>query len=392
MVQSNRTLNILFGGEAPAPVVGVEIQPSDGPLLISDTDYSWSIIWFDGHGTSSAAAHGTFAVAILGTNPGNSADWHGAEWISSASNGSLSTYRTEFVLPPTAGAYSAPPTRARLYIVGLGYAKTWINGNVTDTHELGQYVTFEERVLYDCVDVKDFLRPGKNVLGVMLGHGWIDPRGIEPGVPGGHPGIAPRQFLLLLSVTAAGSGVASYFPSSTGTSGSTATTATTTGKGQLAGAASSADASSALTFTATVGPVRTFDMFKGEQFDGRVAAALKGWSTPEYNPSTSSSGTTTSTISTEKSSSTSSTSSTGSTSTTGTTETNATGVTNVATTTTKWVPAIAPIVGPAAWKSAVNAHHAANIIQTKEVFTPISRPYAPGGWAPSVASAVHTVF
>jgi alpha-L-rhamnosidase len=298
VVHSNRTLNIPFGGGS---MMAAQIQ------LISDVDYSWSVAWFDALGTRSTTAHGTFTVAILDTDPSSSPDWHGAEWISSPSNGSLSTYRAEFALPA-----GARPARARLYMVGLGYAKTWINGNLTDTHELGQYLTFEERVLYDCVDVTDLLRGGKNVLGVMLGNGWLEPRGIKPGVPGGQPGIAPRQFLLLLSVTAPGGGGVSYFHSST--------------ESQKFGA------SAPLTFTATMGPAQTFDMYKGEQYDGRVAAALKGWSTPDFTPST---------------------------------------------TATKWVPAIPPTVGPSTWKSHVCAHHSANIIQTKEGFNPRGAPEEP---------------
>jgi alpha-L-rhamnosidase len=298
VVHSNRTLNIPLGGEA----AGLADPMS---LLISDTDYSWSVVWIDAHGAHSAAAHGTFTVAMLGTSP-NSPDWHGAEWLSSTSNGSLSTYRAAFELPA-----GAPPARARLYIAGLGYAKTWINGNITDTHELGQYVTFEERVLYDCIDVRDLLRPGKNVLGVMLGLGWLQPRGVEPGFPGGQPAIAPRQFLLLLSVTAPGGEVTNFRSSSV---------MTKTGQ-----SGQHSEAASALTFSATTGPAKTTDMYKGEQYDGRIAAALKGWSTPGYTPGS-----------------------------------------------TQWVPAIPPVVGPATWQSQVNAHHAANIIQTKEVFTPIT--------------------
>ena len=328
VVRSNRTLNIAFGGAAAVSTAAAAADtdaaassaaPST-PLLTSDTDYTWSVVWFDAHGARSAAAHGTFTVAILDTSPGSSSSsssssssgWHGAEWVSSPANGSLSTYRATFDLPA-----GAPPARARLYAVGLGYAKTWLNGNLTDTHELGQYVTFEERVLYDCVDVRGLLRPGRNALGVMLGHGWLEPRGVEPGLPGGHPAIAPRQFLLLLSVTMMPGGEVLYFPS---------VAAATDAGGQRQGA------ERALTFTATTGPAKTLDMFKGEQYDGRVAAALEGWSTPEYVPSAG---------------------------------------------TAVWVPAIPPVVGPRTWKSQVNAHHAANIIQTKEVFTPVQQPEQP---------------
>lgn len=238
-VHSNRTLNIPYGGAprssaAAAPTAagaaaatepaGAAMPPRGGApaaALKSDTDYSWSVTWTDAHGVASAPAIGTFSVAILSDDTSN-ADWHGANWVSSVANGSLSTYRAAFNLP-------AAPVRARLYFVGLGYAKTWINGNLSDTHELGQYVTFQERVLYDCVDVSShlvqvtaqaphhnlistdgFLRDclwvqGENVLGMMLGNGWFSQVSVNHG---------PRQFLLLLSATAH-DGTTSYFHSAT---------------------------------------------------------------------------------------------------------------------------------------------------------------------------------
>ena len=116
-VASNRTLNVPYSGSA----------------LVSDSDYYWTVAWTNQAGTTSAPAKATFSTALLlrGGSSGGSADWHGAEWISSRGNGSLNTYRTEFNVAGT-------PARARLYISGLGYAKTWLNGNLTDTHELGQ--------------------------------------------------------------------------------------------------------------------------------------------------------------------------------------------------------------------------------------------------------------
>ena len=219
VVRSNRTLNVPYGGGDGAP-----------PLpLQSDTDYSWSVTWTDLHGSSSAASRGTFSIAILGDDP-TSPDWHAPAWVSSVANGSLSTYRAEFEL-------EAAPVRARMYHVGLGYSKTWINGNLTDAHELGQYVTFQERVLYDCLDVARLLRSGKNVLGVMLGAGWFAQNSTAHG---------PRQFLVLLSVTMP-DGKTTYFRSA------------------IAGRDKTARD---LVFRSTAGPEQSDNMYKGEDFDG----------------------------------------------------------------------------------------------------------------------------
>ena len=220
VVRSNRTLNIPYGGGDGAP-----------PLpLQSDTDYSWSVTWTDLHGSSSAASRGTFSIAILGDDPASSPDWHAPAWVSSVANGSLSTYRAEFEL-------EAAPVRARMYHVGLGYSKTWINGNLTDAHELGQYVTFQERVLYDCLDVARLLRSGKNALGVMLGAGWFAQNSTAHG---------PRQFLVLLSVTMP-DGKTTYFRSA------------------IAGRDTTARD---LVFRSTAGPEQSDNMYKGEDFDG----------------------------------------------------------------------------------------------------------------------------
>jgi alpha-L-rhamnosidase len=221
---SNVSLNIAYGG----------------PPLASDTDYAWSVVWADAGGALSAPATATFSTALL-----SPAAWQGAEWLSSPLNGSLNTYRAQLTLPAT-------PTRARLYVHGLGYAKTWLNGALTDEHELGTFTTFQKRTLYDVVDVTAQLRAGCNALGVMLGHGWF----AQPHVHAGD-----RQFRLLLSVTLPGSSAVQYFASS-----------------------GSASGGSALAFVATAGPVLMDDIYNGETYSGVVAAALAGWTECGFVP------------------------------------------------------------------------------------------------------------
>ena len=154
-------------------------------------------------------------------------DWLGAEYLSSNNNGSLNTYRTEINLPSL-------PTRARLYITALGYGKTYLNGALTDDHELGMFVTFQQKTLYDVVDVKNQLVVGCNALvrcgsiytaaslassakrdtalpsqsccflpmqGVMLGNGWWSQDSIKAG---------DRQFRALLSLRLADGSSVNY--------------------------------------------------------------------------------------------------------------------------------------------------------------------------------------
>ena len=234
-VPSNRSLHIEYAG-APLP---------------SDADFSWTVAWTDTAGATSPPAWGTFSTALLG----GSADWLGAAWLSSPGGGSLNTYRADFTL-------GAQPTRARLYVSGLGYAKTWLNGGLTDDHELGSGTTFHKRVLYDCVDVAPLLRPGANALGVMLGRGWFaNPLSSNSSTDVSGPG--PRQFLLLLSVALADN---------------------TTVRLVSALAGSTPKGAAGLYFNATAGPVTDQSLIAGEAYDGRVAAALTGWASPAYTP------------------------------------------------------------------------------------------------------------
>ena len=114
--------------------------------LTSDTDYGWSVTWFGNDGAASLPAHGRFSTALF-----DRAAWRGAEFVSSPNNGSM--YRALLELP-------AAPVRARLYYAALGYGKAFINGVAVDDHELGTYTTFQERVLYDCVEVGPTLVAG----------------------------------------------------------------------------------------------------------------------------------------------------------------------------------------------------------------------------------------
>lgn len=202
-------------------------------------------------------ATATFSTAIL-----EKSSWREAEWLSSPNNGSFDTYRSEFAIEMTGASSTASDiVRGRLYVAGLGFAKTYLNGNATDATELGQFVTFQKRVLYNCFDVTSLLVPGKNAIGIMLGNGWF----AEPSINAG-----PRQFLMLLSVSLA-DGSTSYYPSSLGG------VATHTRNIELGGGG-------LLTFHATTGPSNVPSMDSGEDYDGRIASLIRGWNVAGYAP------------------------------------------------------------------------------------------------------------
>ena len=130
----------------------------------------------------------------------------------------------------------------------LGYGKTWLNGALTDDHELGTFTTFQQRTLYDVVDVTPLVKAGCNAIGVMTGHGWFS----QPKVHAG-----PRQFRLLLVLTAA-DGTTTHLASS--------------------------NAGGSLVFAAAAGPVVADDIYLGETYDARVAASMAGWAACGFSP------------------------------------------------------------------------------------------------------------
>ncbi len=64
---------------------------------------------------------------------------------------------------------------AKIAISGLGYYELYCNGKKVGDHRLDPaFTNYNKRVLYTCYELKDYLEPGKNALGVMLGSGWFD--------------------------------------------------------------------------------------------------------------------------------------------------------------------------------------------------------------------------
>ena len=62
-------------------------------------------------------------------------------------------FRATFDLPSS-------PVRARLYISGLGYHRSFLNGIRVSPFELGSFTTFQKRTLYDVMDVTSALKQG----------------------------------------------------------------------------------------------------------------------------------------------------------------------------------------------------------------------------------------
>ena len=66
--------------------------------------------------------------------------------------------------------------KARLYISGLGYYLSYINGKRIGDHELDTgWTDYVDRVYYSTYDVTELIQNGDNCLGVMVGNGWYNP-------------------------------------------------------------------------------------------------------------------------------------------------------------------------------------------------------------------------
>ena len=208
----------------------LNIEYAGSPLL-SDTDYVWTAAWWDQAGAPSAPAASTFSTALLEGVAG----W-GAAWVAPAPGGNM--LRAEFTV-------AAAPVRARLYVSGLGYYRSFINGAPTDAHVMGSFTVFEKRVLYDAWDVLPLVREGCNAFGVALGRGWYNQSSIKSG---------PLSLWALLSVDTA-DGKRAYYATSTGGGGG--------------------GAAAPLLFTSAPGPVVHDEIYLGEFYDSRLEEA--GW-------------------------------------------------------------------------------------------------------------------
>lgn len=231
-VAGNGTLNIAYAGEP----------------LVSDADYVWSIVWWDAAGNASIPASANFSTALL--NPTLSSDWHGAEWLQGGAG--ANAMRAEFNV---SGA--AQIVRARLYVVGLGYWRGWLNGQSINGNAsvLGSFTTFQVRLLYDVMDVTTLLAAGCNALGIMLGDGWYAQSTVAAG---------PQSLLLMLSVATA-DGRQVYFVSA----------AANQSRSHSDYALGGSTGVQPLTFAAVQGPVTYSDIYNGEAYDARLLQP--GW-------------------------------------------------------------------------------------------------------------------
>jgi alpha-L-rhamnosidase len=133
--------------------------PYEGIPLESCKEYFWKVqAWDESDRSSSWSGESSFEMGLLSPT-----DWKG-KWIQ---GGNL--LRKAFTLDKGV-------ERARAYVCGLGYYELRINGRRVGDHVLEPgWTDYEKRALYTTYDVTDYLRPGENAIGVMLGNGRFNP-------------------------------------------------------------------------------------------------------------------------------------------------------------------------------------------------------------------------
>lgn len=151
-----------------------------GQSLVSSRCYYWAVrVWDQDDQVSRWSAPARWTMGLLGKD-----DWQ-ASWISAAAgdgagksaggpgtrplgNQAAPHFRKSFTL-------AGPVVRATLHVCGLGYHEVSLNGKKVGDHLLDPAFTrYDKRRLYVTHDVTAKITAGENVLGVILGNGWLN--------------------------------------------------------------------------------------------------------------------------------------------------------------------------------------------------------------------------
>lgn len=144
--------------------------PYEGPLLESRTTYYWKVkVWCRRRGSVSSE------YIAWHTGLMSETDWK-AQWIGldstfqwdrveQFSRLSARYFRKEFEL-------KRQPDQAKLYMVGLGMYELYVNGLKLGGQVLAPAPTdYTQEVKYTTYELATYLKPGKNVIAIVLGNG-----------------------------------------------------------------------------------------------------------------------------------------------------------------------------------------------------------------------------
>ena len=153
-VESNQSVNI----------------PYEGQALASAEKCCWKVCVWDQANKESWSEDATFEMGLLGED-----DWTG-KWIGAPADGSSPLLRKEFEVPRAI-------TKARLYISGIGWSESYINGKKISDRVLDPAASeYGKSAYYVVHDVTQALKSGNNAIGIWLANGWFsEPDSDGPG-------------------------------------------------------------------------------------------------------------------------------------------------------------------------------------------------------------------
>ena len=176
--------------------VNYEILTKEGEVLFVQNETKSRTQYFDGRGLNDRTEYIAKATAtcsdgktytdICAFNTGISDGAFNGVWIENPKfDGSVSEFKVDFKI-------SSPVKKAMLYVVGLGFYKSFVNGVVTDeyfykpvmtdfdvrtgldnvAYDEENFKNSKKKVSYGTFDVLDKLVVGDNGLSILLGTGW----------------------------------------------------------------------------------------------------------------------------------------------------------------------------------------------------------------------------
>jgi len=216
-----------------------------GPGLQPHSRHHWRVrIWDQNNRVSRWSEPAWFETGFLSPD----VPWPKAKWIGLTLPASdlqpVRHLRTAFQI-------DRPPTSARLYITARGVFEPWVNGQRVGRDSLVPgWTDYAVRIEYLTYDVGEFLRPGDNCLGALIGDGWYAGYLCWNRAGKGHRYYGEEPALLAVLRLAFSDGSVRWLGSDPSWKGST-------------------------------GPVRHADLYHGEFHDARKE--WDGWSSPSFN-------------------------------------------------------------------------------------------------------------
>ena len=151
-VKSDRSVHVAYNGKPPE----------------SRMRCYWKVrVWDKDGKRSSWSKPAMWSMGLL-----KKEDWQ-AKWIGAPTKQTAPFYRTSFKVDRI-------PERAIVYVAALGYFELYVNGKKVGDEVLAPAVSnYSKRSYYRTYDVGEYLRRGRNSIGIWMGTGWY-----SPGLPG----------------------------------------------------------------------------------------------------------------------------------------------------------------------------------------------------------------